>query len=187
MIKRANFDDKSYQLLSSNLHQFIIKVRSIHYRTSLVSSAKQMESFVKDCQEVSQSLWVCLTSCWVLLDFMVSFRAKLTTKACKTRYQVMQNRTPDSAHQVACSCLLKSGQPQGYINRWTVTKKISNLNKWEKMSFPWSLAFYCYKHNNYCSFISHFQTGTTGIPCSIPSSSYVISRHFQSSCALAST
>ena len=123
MIKRANFDDKSYQLLSSNLHQFIIKVRSIHYRTSLVSSTKQMESFVKDCQEVSQSLWVCLTSCWVLLDFMVSFRAKLTTKACKTRYQVMQNRTPDSAHQVACSCLLKSGQPQGYINRWTVTKK----------------------------------------------------------------
>jgi len=33
--------------------------------------------------------------------------------------------------------------------------------------------------------ISHFHTGTTGIPSSVPSSSYVISRHFQSSCALA--
>lgn len=32
---------------------------------------------------------------------------------------------------------------------------------------------------------SHFHTGTTGIPSSVPSSSYVISRHFQSSCALA--
>lgn len=29
--------------------------------------------------------------------------------------------------------------------------------------------------------ISHFHTGTTGIPSSVPSSSYVISRHFQSS------
>ena len=33
--------------------------------------------------------------------------------------------------------------------------------------------------------ISHFQTGTTVIPFSVPSSSYVISRHFQSLCALA--
>ena len=35
------------------------------------------------------------------------------------------------------------------------------------------------------SSISHFHTGTTGIPSSVLSSSYVISRHFQSSCALA--
>ena len=33
--------------------------------------------------------------------------------------------------------------------------------------------------------INHFHTGTTGIPSSVPSSSYVISKHFQSSCALA--
>lgn len=33
--------------------------------------------------------------------------------------------------------------------------------------------------------INHFHTGITGIPSSAPSSSYVISRHFQSSCALA--
>ena len=33
--------------------------------------------------------------------------------------------------------------------------------------------------------ISHFHTDTTGIPSSVPSSSYVINRHFQSWCALA--
>ena len=33
--------------------------------------------------------------------------------------------------------------------------------------------------------ISHFHTGTTDISFSVSSSSYVISRHFQSSCALA--
>ena len=149
MIKRANFDDKSYQLLSSNLHQFIIKVRSIYYRTSLVSSAKQMESFVKDCQEVSQSLWVCLTSCWVLLDFMVSFAWLYGEFSCKTHHKSVQNPIPSHAkpytRQCSSSRLFLSFKIRStsriYLSLNSY-QKISNLNKWEKLSFPWSLQLF---------------------------------------------
>lgn len=90
-------------------------------------------------------------------------------------------------HVLAPVMLLQSFQQQPLLQIQQVSLHPYILLYLNPLSNPYILLYSVVPASFRCphTHISHFHTGTTGIPSSVPSSSYVISRHFQSLCALA--
>ena len=89
-------------------------------------------------------------------------------------------------HVLAPVMLLQSFQQQPLLQIQQVSLHPYILLHLNPLSNPYILLYSVVPASFRCphTSINHFHTGTTGIPPSVPSSSYVISRHFQSSCAL---